>query len=210
MKDQPVRLGKVIAIMVLSVLLALSTFFNIFFLTIFGIKDAESFKKALFSKELLDGLTEVTEELTDTDVDADTSDDTVEDVPQQSDSTSNTDDTLTEEEIVFTSNGVTVTYLKQETSIFGPAFKFRIENNSDDTISVSFTDVYVDGYLVDLTGGGVYDLAPNKKAFATLTVFETDYEEFTNAPSCIEYTIKIMNSDLTTIAESETKQLTIK
>jgi hypothetical protein len=196
MKGQPVKLGKIIAIMVLSVLLVLSTFFNVFFLAIFGIKDAESFRRALLNKELLDELTDVTdvtEETTVPDVDYNPSD-------------------ATESVVVFNEEGIKITYIKQETGLLGPSFKFLIENNSIDSIYVSFTDVYVDGYLTDLSGGSTLsDLAPSKKTFVSLTVWESDYEEFTDSPTNVDYTILIVNADTwETIAEVDDKELTIK
>lgn len=199
MKGQPVKLSKIIAIMVLSVLLVLSTFFNVFFLAIFGIKDAESFRRALLNKELLDELTDVTD-ITDV-----TEETTVPDVDY------NPSD-ATESVVVFNEESIKITYIKQETGLLGPSFKFLIENNSIDSIYVSFTDVYVDGYLTGLSGGSTLsDLAPSKKTFVSLTVWESDYEEFTDSPTNIDYTILIVNADTwETIAEVDDKELTIK
>lgn len=206
MKDTSAKLGKTITIFILSALLAMSTFFNIFFLTMFGIKDVESFKRALLSKELLDGLTEVTTETTIPDVDYNPSDNTVEDTVTQPSGT-------TESEVVFNKGNIKITYVKQEeTGLLGPSFKFLIENNSTDNIYVSLTDVYVDGYLTNLSGGSTLsELAPSKKAFISLTIWESDYEDFTDAPTNVDYTILIVNADTwETIAEVDGKKLTIK
>lgn len=193
MKDTSAKLGKTIAIFILSALLVMSTFFNIFFLTVFGIKDVESFKRALLSKELLDGLTGTTEVIPETDVDQNTSD-------------------ATESKVVFSKGNIKITYIEQESGLLGPSFKFLIENNSTDSIYVSFTDVYVDGYLTDLSGGSTLsELAPSRKTFVSLTVWESDYEEFTDSPTNIDYTILIVNADTwETIAEVDDKELTIK
>ena len=208
MKDTSTKLGKTITIFALSALLAMSTFFNIFFLTMFGIKDVESFKKALLSKELLDGLTGITEVIPETDVDQNTSDTTVDGTtvnPQPSDTT--------EGVVVFNESDIKITYVKQEeTGLLGPSFKFLIENNSTDSIYVTLTDVYVDGYLTYLSGGStVSDVAPNRKAFVSLTIWESDYEDLTDRPTDVEYTILISNADtLKTIAEETGNELTIK
>lgn len=197
MKDTSAKLGKTITIFILSALLVMSTFFNIFFLTMFGIKDVESFKRALLSKELLDGLTGTTEVVPETDVDQNTSE--------------NTSD-ATESKVVFSEGNIKITYVEQESGLLGPSFKFLIENNSTDSIYVSFTDVYVDGYLTDLSGGSTLsELAPSRKTFVSLTVWESDYEDFTDSPTNVEYTILVVNADTwETIVEVDGNKCTIK
>lgn len=193
MKDTSAKLGKTITIFILSALLVMSTFFNIFFLTMFGIKDVESFKRALLSKELLDGLTGTTEVVPETDVDQNTSD-------------------ATESKVVLSEGNIKITYVEQESGLLGPSFKFLIENNSTDSIYVSFTDVYVDGYLTELSGGSTLsELAPSRKTFVSLTVWESDYEDFTDSPTNVEYTILIVNADTwETIVEVDGNKCTIK
>ena len=185
------KILKTVALCATSALLTLSVFFNIFFLSIFGIHDGESFKQALLSKEILDSLVEVgggnSDNTTDTpivetpDTNEPTVDEPVVEVPTG----------LQEEQVVYDANGITITYLNQETSIFGPTFNFFVVNNSEYTLWVSATDVYIDGVQADLSGGGVSDIEPGKKAYLEFTLWKSDYEKFTNYPSEVEFDIVI-------------------
>ena len=88
-------------------------------------------------------------------------------------------------------NGITITYLNQEEGVLGPKFKFYIVNNSEYTLWVSCTNVYIDGVQADLSGGGVSDIEPGKKAYLEFTLWKSDYEKFTNYPSEVEFDIVI-------------------
>lgn len=191
---------KVIVLCVVSSVLTLSIFFNIFVLSIFGAWTPESFKKALLGKELVDAFTSVEEE-----VETPTDDPVVEvpdtDVP---DTESNTDTEvetpdvsfgLQENEVVYSENGITITYLKQESSLFGPSFKFSVTNNSNQVLWVSATNVYIDGVQASISGGSVSDIEIGKKAFFDLILLESEYEDFTDYPTEVEFDIKIYADD---------------
>ena len=165
-------------------------FFNILFLSIFLIHDGESFKQALLSKEILDSLVEIGDSdtpATDTptvdipSIDEPTVDEPVVEVPTG----------LQEGQVVYNANGITITYLNQEAGVLGPTFNFFVVNNSEYTLWVSATDVYIDGVQADLSGGGVSDIEPGKKAYLEFTLWKSDYEKFTNYPSEVEFDIVI-------------------
>lgn len=191
---------KVIILCVLSSLLTLSMFCNIFFLTIFGAWTPDGFKKALLGKELVDAFTNVEEEV------ETPADDPVVEVPDTDvpDTESNTDTEvetpesdfgLQENEVVYSENGITITYLKQESSLFGPSFKFCVTNNSNEVLWVSATNVYIDGVQASVSGGSVSDIEIGKKAFFDLTLWEAEYEDFTDYPTKVEFDIKIYDDD---------------
>ena len=171
---------KTIVITILAVMLTLSVAFNIFIITILDIKDVTSFKQVLLCRELLLSMNQIPE------------DNTTEAPNTNVESTPNTDSITTapsESNIIYEDSYIKVTYIKQELSIFGPTVKFLIENKGTKAVDISFTDVHIDGYKVDLCGIYVDSLETSKKSFETLYLYESDYEDFTNYPSVVEFTI---------------------
>lgn len=189
---------KTVALCATSALLTLSVFFNIFFLTVFEIHDADSFKQALLSKEILDGFIniETPEDKPETNnptIDNPTVETPTSDVNEPEPEVPSVDESfgLQEGQVVYNDNGITITYLNQETSVFGPQFNFYIVNNSEYTLWVSCTDVYIDGVQADLSSGGVSDIESGKKAYLEFTIWESDYENFTNDPSEVEFNLVV-------------------
>lgn len=191
---------KIIMLCVVSSIMTLSIVFNIFFLSIFGAWTPESFKKALLGAEVMDALTNVeveteapvddpvTEVPDATPPDTESSTDTEIEIPEVSSG-------LQENEVVYSENGITITYLKQESSLFGPSFKFCVTNNSDQVLWVSATNVYIDGVQASVSGGSVSDIEIGKKAFFDLILLESEYEDFTDYPTEVEFDIKIYDDD---------------
>lgn len=204
------KLFKTIVIIVLAVMLTLSLSLNIFVFTMFEINDVESFKQVLLCRELLESFSQlsadkttetpdVKEEVPSIDInteDINKEDPVVPEIPA--------DNTPEESNIIYEDTNVKVTYVKQEHSIFGPTIKFLVENKSTDTLDISFADVYIDGYMVEYCGAYVSSLASGRQSFETLYLYESDYEDFTEFPSMVEFTIKIQDADSwSDIAESE-------
>ena len=189
------KIWKTIILCVASSLLTLSVAFNIFFVSIFEIHDADSFKQVLLSKEILEGLTNIGEAEDEPDSDIETNTSTVDtpvvDVPTEDEPTVDTPIGLQEGQVVYNDIGITITYLNQETSVFGPQFNFFVVNNSEYTLWVSATDVYIDGVQADLSGGGVSDIESGKKAYLEFTIWESDYENFTTDPSEVEFDLVV-------------------
>ena len=192
---------KTIVIMVLSVMLTLTLAFNIFILTIFEIKDVKSFKQVLLCRELVDSMNPLDQSPTE---DTDSLPDTSIKIPED---TSATNDIPTEAKVVYNANNIKITYIKQEEGLLGPSLKFyienntfvtshqlaNVENNSDHAVDINFTNVFINDWLSDMSGGYCSELASGKRAYASLTLWESDYSEFTDKPEKIEFTINIVN-----------------
>lgn len=189
---------KVLILCVVSSVLTLSLFFNIFFLSMFGAWTPDGFKKALLGKELVDAFTNVEEEV------ETPTDDPVVEVPDTTPPDTDTDTEvevpdnsfgIKEGEVVYSENGITITYMKQEEGLLGPKFKFFVENNYSHTIYVAARNVYIDGILADLSGGSQSDIEVGKKAFLEINLWSSDYEDYTDCPTKVEFDILIMHDD---------------
>lgn len=191
------KLAKTIIIMILSVLLALSISLNIFILTIFGIKDLQSFKQVLLCKELLDSFTGMSSpEATPPETTPDVS------TPEADAST---------EEVFYQDEYVIIRKLKQETGLLGPTVVFSVENISTYPVLISFKDVYIDGYKADLSGLYCECLDPGMKAIEDFTLWKSDYEDFTSKPKEVCFIIDIMDPhNFVSLVEPTPAKITIK
>lgn len=195
------KLAKTIIICVLSCLLTLSVALNIFTYTIFEIHDVESFKQVLFSKELLDSFTSIGNDSEDTSEDTIIDSDNSSEPEQEAEQTPDQqepeveDNKLTKGDIIFDEGNILITFVEQSVGLLGPSFKFCVENKTDKTINVSFTDLYIDGFMADVSGGSTQQLEPDKKAFVDVTIWEMDYEDFTDDPEQVEYIIRIWDPE---------------
>lgn len=226
------KLAKTIIITILATLLTLSISLNIFTFTIFEIHDVESFKEVLFATEILDSFKDLEQDTDEDNKDEvpdinieDNNNSNVTDTPttEPSDSEPSIEDTSTpdvEDEpieviptdtIIFSEEGVTISYVNFFEDMWGLNFKFCVENNSDKTVDVRFTDVYVDDFATSLSGGSCSDLLPGKKAFVELTIYDSEYKEITDYPSYIEYTIKLIDSETyNTIIEQDSNTIELE
>lgn len=192
-----------VAITLLIVGLAVSIACNKFILAVFDITDVESFKNAVISQELVESLQQIQSAPADTET-KDHNTETVQ-IPTEDSKSEVADNVIVKDEIIYEDSYVKITYVKQELSIFGPTIKFLVESKTDKTIDISFTDVHIDGFMADTVGVYVSELAEGKKSFETLYIYESDYEDFTNYPSMIEFTIKVQDSESwNDLAESDT------
>ena len=201
---------KIIILCVVSSLLTLSMFFNIFFLTIFGAWTPDGFKKALLGTETVHTSEEVETPTDDPVVEVpdttlpDTDTDTEVEVPDDSFG-------IKEGEVVYSENGITITYMKQEEGLLGPKFKFFVENNYSHTIYVAARNVYIDGILAELSGGSQSDIEVGKKAFLEINLWSSDYEEYTDRPTEVEFDLLIIHDDnLETLFEIDDIVLQVK
>lgn len=198
------KLAKTIAIITLSILLIMSVAMNIFIFSMFEIKDAESFKQALLCRELLDSLNQSA---------------TIIDKPNnnnQQDS-SNTDTTVsdvqikepTKDMIIYNANGVKISFVAQEIGLLGPSLKFYIENNTKQTLDICLTDIYIDGFKAEFAGMYCSELAAGKKAYESITLYEFEYEDFSDFPSVVEFVVKVQDS-ATWVIIDETDSMCIR
>ena len=198
------KLGKTIAIMALSILLALSVSMNIFIFVIFGIKDVQSFKQVLLSKELLDSLTTSVPEST---PDASTSEpdtEAPEQVPEVEDTSAG--------DFSYTNAWIKIKELKQGVGLMGPTITIELENISDEAVRVSFKELSIDGYASQYSSTGVYAdiLDPGMKAIREISLWKSDYEAFTSKPEVLVFTIEVMDPNTYGTLASEKVPLYIK
>ena len=180
------KLVKTITIITLSVLLAISAFFNIFITSMLEIKDVKSFKQVLLCRELIDSMGQLSENTTNTDKPETPNIETP--VPEVQTKEPN------EEMIIYNENGVKISYIAQELGLMGPSLKFYVENNTNQTLDICLTDIYIDGFKADLSGMYCSELGAGKKAYESLTLYEFEYEDFSDFPSVIEFVVKIQDS----------------
>lgn len=197
------KLFKIIMNCVMSVLLVLSIALNIFVLSVLGISNGESFKQALLAKELLNGFSSTeTTETTEPDVHPDEW--FVTDDPNYSIENYKPNNEPTTTAPIYQDENVKITYMKKEEDhLLGPVYKFVIENTSDRPLTVSFSDVYIDGFKVDLSGLYCEDLEAGAKAVSELTLYTSDWEDFTTNPKRVEFRVRLTNpKSLLTIYET--------
>ena len=131
------KIWQTITLCAVSALLTISIFFNIFFVNVFEIHDSDSFKQALLSKEILDVFINVddTDDNADTDVEIDSptttpstdkEEDNNIDNPQTDDNQVIENKPLQKNEIVFDQENVIITFVKQESGLYGKSFVFLI------------------------------------------------------------------------------------
>jgi hypothetical protein len=150
------------------------------------IKDVKSFKQVLLCRELIDSMDQLSEDTTNTDKPETPNIETT--VPEVQTKEPN------EEMIIYNEKGVKISYVAQELGLLGPSLKFFVENNTDQTLDVCLTDIYIDGFKADLSGMYCSSLGAGKKAYESLTLYEFEYEDFSDFPSVIEFVVKIQDS----------------
>lgn len=88
---------------------------------------------------------------------------------------------------------IKIIYMYSDANILGPTYKFKIENISDRSLTIRFSDVYIDGYQTFISGLTCSDLLPGMKAIEELYLMEYEWEDFTDSPSEISFVIEIVN-----------------
>ena len=181
------KLAKTITIITLAVLLAISMFFNIFITSMLEIKDVKSFKQVLLCRELVKSMNQSSEDTT------------------AKNETVDTSNTLpVDASTIYNENGVKIMLVEQELGLLGPSLKFYIENNTNKTLDVRLTDVYIDGFKADYSSLYCDNLGAGKKAYDSLTMWESDFEEYTEFPSVVQFVVMIQDSESwNVIAETE-------
>lgn len=209
MKKFNVKRLKLIVNCVIAVLFTVSVLFNLFIMSIFEISDATSFKQAILAKELLDGFNSVTPDTIIRDDDVSEEDTIVEEIttenPTDTEEIVEKDDSIIHNiPPIYLDENVKIFYLKEVDSDFGLAYEFKIKNTSDKPITVEFSDIYIDGFKVELSGLCCKDLKIGEETKAVFTLIQSEWEDFTAAPSKVEFRVKLTNpKSLLTIYESE-------
>jgi hypothetical protein len=177
------KLVKTIAIITLSVMLTLSLSLNVFIITLLEIKDVDSFKQVLLCRELIDSMSQLDDTTAGESTDKVETPDTEVKVPEA--------EAPEDAEVIYNENGIKISFVAQELGLMGPSLKFFVENNTDQTLDICLTNIYIDGIQAEYTGMYCNELAAGRKAYETLTLWESDYEGF---PSVIEFVVKIQDS----------------
>ena len=189
------KLFKLIMNCVISVLLVLSVALNIFIFSVLEIGTSEGFKQALLAKELMTGLSsvepdETVPEETKASNPVEETAPAVSTIPTENKDNSGTSNVTP----IYQDENVKITYMKKEEDhLLGPVYKFIIENTSDRPLTVSFSDVYIDGFKVDLSGLYCDDLEMGAKAVADFTLYQSEWEDFTTNPSRVEFRVRLIN-----------------
>jgi hypothetical protein len=187
------KLVKTIAIITLSVMLTLSLSLNVFIITLLEIKDVDSFKQVLLCRELIDSMSQLDDTTAGESTDKVETPDTEVKVPEA--------EAPEDAEVIYNENGIKISFVAQELGLMGPSLKFFVENNTDQTLDICLTNIYIDGIQAEYTGMYCNELAAGRKAYETLTLWESDYEGF---PSVIEFVVKIQNPETwDTIVETD-------
>ena len=196
------KLVKTIAIITLSVMLTLSVSLNIFIITLLEIEDVDSFKQVLLCRELMDSMSQLQGDAENTGKPVDT---TQPETPNTETEIPNIiDKAPTDAEVIYNENGVKISYVEQELGLMGPSLKFYVENNTDQTLDICLTNIYIDGFKAEYCGMYCSELGAGKKAYESLTLWESDYEDFSEFPSVIEFVVKIQDStSWNTLVETE-------
>ena len=187
------KFAKTIAIIALSVLLAFSVFFNIFITSMLEIKDVKSFKQVLLCRELINSMNQAPE------------DDMSIGTESPNMNTPNTDDTEAlipdtsnkvpaDATTIYNENGIKIMFVGQELGLLGPTLTFYIENNTTQTLNIYLTDIYIDGFRAEYCGMYCDGLRASKKAYESLSLWESDYSDFSDFPSVIEFVIEIQDA----------------
>ena len=195
-----VKKFKVTVNCIIAVLFIVSVSFNLFIMSIFEISDASSFKQAILAKELLDGFNSVEpNNITEDDImeEATVIEDTAEELIEE---TTEAEEVVKKDNSIrpvipplYQDENIKVTYLNKVDSTFGLAYEFEIENTGDKPVAVEFSDIYIDGFKVELSELACKSLVVGEKATGVLTLVKSEWETFTVEPSKVEFRVTLVN-----------------
>lgn len=109
----------------------------------------------------------------------------------------------TEEVVMYESKNVKITYIGEDESFIGYDLKVRIDNLSDEKLSVQTRDVSVNNIMVDTIFSA--DLTPGKTATDSITFLKSDFEDNNITEiDTVELSFHIFNTDtFETIEDTE-------
>ncbi len=193
------KLAKTIIIITLASLLALSAAFNIIFLSLFEIWKPSEFKKLLVLQAMQESLNQVEPE----------PEPTPESTPELDPKPESSKPV--DQKFAYSNGVIKVKQLKQTIGLLGPGIQFEIENISTEAVCISFREIYIDGYNVDLSGIYCECLNPGKKTIKELTLWESEWEAFTTKPHEVQFVIEVYDFDsLVTLTRSEVFTITLE
>ncbi len=191
------KLFKLIMNCVIASLLILSVALNIFVFSVLGIGTREGFKQALLAKELMTELSSVETTMDEIVPEETKASNLVEETtpevstePVEYETDCDTSDIAP----IYQDENVKITYLRQEPcEMTCLSYSFLIENTSDRPLTITFSEVYIDGFKVDLSGLTCENLAIGGKSVENLHLYQQEWEDFTTNPSRVEFRVRLIN-----------------
>lgn len=184
--------AKIVFIIILSVLLAMSIFAQVLLCSLLGIKNVASLKRVMLANDTLASMTAPEVEIA-TEPQTNTPVVSTPPVTKPTESVS-TNDT----KVILDSAGIKVTYVGTEYDSFweGPALKFAIENNSDTNVIINSTEESVNGFMTDIGIGMYSEVLAGKKAVEGMTLYAFELEPLgITDPKTVEFKLSVSNSD---------------
>ena len=96
--------------------------------------------------------------------------------------------------VVYDETNIKVTYVSTQKIDEGIVHNFKIENLTKKTLTVSFTDIIINGTRVYISGLTCENLLPETDTVEEFVLYEKDWNSFTENPSDISFRIELVNS----------------
>lgn len=96
--------------------------------------------------------------------------------------------------LVYDDTNIKVTYVSTQKIDEGIVHNFKIENLTKKTLTVSFTDIIINGTKVYISGLTCENLLPETDTVEEFVLYEKDWNSFTENPSDISFKIELVNS----------------
>ena len=96
--------------------------------------------------------------------------------------------------LVYDDTNIKVTYVPTQKKDSNIVHNFKIENLTKKTLTISFTDIIINGTKVYISGLTCENLLPETDAVEEFVLYEKDWNSFTEDPSDISFRIELVNS----------------
>jgi hypothetical protein len=96
--------------------------------------------------------------------------------------------------LVYDDTNIKVTYVSTQKIDEGIVHNFKIENLTKKTLTISFTDIIINGTKVYISGLTCENLLPETDTVEEFVLYEKDWNSFTENPSDISFKIELVNS----------------
>lgn len=110
--------------------------------------------------------------------------------------------------LIYRDDNIKVTYLSSCEEASGPVHTMRLENTSSKTLTVLFSEVYINDREVFASGLTCEHLLSDTETDAGLYLVKTDWEHFTDSPDKVSFKIKLQN-DKSRLDLYETDRITL-
>jgi hypothetical protein len=183
------KLFKLISVCVISVLLVISITLNIFLLSGFKITKEDSKNVTVQNSQVV----------------IDTQNNSTKDsipnpnlnnsIPDNSTKCPNEEKKEDTTNYLYKDNNIKVTYLGQDKERVERTYLFYLENLSTKTVNVLFTDIYVDGKQLFISGLSCENLLPETSRTENFILFSKEVDQYSKSPTTVTFKIKLVNSN---------------